>query len=182
MTLSKSAILSSITNGEINVKPFYPKFVGPNSIDVHLAKTLYLIKSHTLNIDNEYDYRKIDLDDPAQRTLLPGFLYLGCTQEWFYTPEHVPILHGRSSAARYGINVHQTAGFGDVGFSGHWTFEITVVNPIVIRPYIRIAQVQFETLQTADDNAITEDSQYAGRYNNEYSSDPEPRLPVPGNF
>jgi dCTP deaminase len=45
--------------------------------------------------------------------------------------------------ARLGIESHISAGFGDIGFVGNWTLEITVVHPIKIYPGMRIGQVYF---------------------------------------
>lgn len=39
----------------------------------------------------------------------------------------VPILHTRSTLARWGLSVHLSAGWGDEGYASRWTLEI--VNP-----------------------------------------------------
>jgi dCTP deaminase len=39
--------------------------------------------------------------------------------------------------------VHVTAGFGDLGFSGHWTLEMTVIKPLRIYAGMQVAQVIF---------------------------------------
>ena len=93
--------------------------------------------------------------------LRPGELYLATTKEVVGTkPDSgvVPMLHGRSSTGRLGISVHVTAGFGDVGFVGQWTLEITVVKPTLLRPGMRIAQFAFHELKGARCEG------YAGRY------------------
>lgn len=76
-------------------------------------------------------------------TLFPGILYLGHTVERTKCHGLVPQIDGRSSVARLGITVHQTAGFGDNGFDGQWTFEITVAFPVRIYSGSQIAQVSF---------------------------------------
>lgn len=73
--------------------------------------------------------------------LEPGELYLGCSNEYTESTLCVPMINGRSSLARLGISVHQTGGFGDIGFCGHWTLEITVVKPVRIYPNIKFAQL-----------------------------------------
>ena len=80
---------------------------------------------------------------PDGITLFPGILYLGHTVERTKCHGLVPQLDGRSSVARLGITVHQTAGFGDNGFDGQWTFEITVAFPVRIYAGSQIAQVSF---------------------------------------
>ena len=48
--------------------------------------------------------------------LYPHIFYLGVTAEYTETHEHVPFLEGKSSTGRLGIDIHATAGKGDVGF------------------------------------------------------------------
>jgi dCTP deaminase len=55
----------------------------------------------------------------------------------------VPVLEGKSSIGRLGISVHQTAGFGDVGFCGHWTLEISVLMPIRVYAGMPIGQISY---------------------------------------
>lgn len=78
--------------------------------------------------------------------LLPGRLYIGSTVEHTETPHHVPCIEGRSSVGRLGINIHSTAGFGDIGFKGTWTLEISVIEPVRVYPNVRIAQIYYETV------------------------------------
>ena len=51
-------------------------------------------------------------------------------------------MHGKSSIARLGISVHD-AGFGDIGFAGHWTLELTVAQPVRVYAGIPICQLSF---------------------------------------
>jgi dCTP deaminase len=81
------------------------------------------------------------------RLLYPGGLYLGRTVEHTETKRFVPMIEGRSSVGRLGIFVHVTAGFGDIGFSGTWTLEITVVKPVIIYPFVPICQLYFHTVE-----------------------------------
>ena len=59
----------------------------------------------------------------------------------------VPMIEGRSSIGRLGIYIHVTAGFGDIGFSGYWTLEISVVQPVIIYPFVRIAQIYYHEIR-----------------------------------
>ena len=45
-----------------------------------------------------------------------------------------------------------TAGFGDVGFEGFWTLEITCVQPVIIYPNIEIGQLFFHTIEGEYEN------------------------------
>jgi hypothetical protein len=54
---------------------------------------------------------------------------------------HVPFLEGKSSTGRLGIDIHATAGKGDVGFCGNWTLEISVKQPVKIYKGMPIGQL-----------------------------------------
>ena len=73
--------------------------------------------------------------------LLPGHLYLGVTDEYTETHAHVPFLEGKSSTGRLGIDIHATAGKGDVGFCNAWTLEISCVQPVKIYAGMPIGQL-----------------------------------------
>ena len=89
--------------------------------------------------------------------LTPGILYLARTAEYTETFNCVPCIEGRSSVGRLGIDVHATAGFGDVGFCGTWTLEISVIHPVRVYPYMEICQIVYTTISADHDN-------YKGKY------------------
>lgn len=89
--------------------------------------------------------------------LQPGILYLGRTVEFTATPYHVPMLSGRSSIARLGMCIHVTAGFGDIGFQGYWTLEITVVHPLRVYAGTEVCQIYYDNIQGAYEH-------YKGKY------------------
>lgn len=73
--------------------------------------------------------------------LYPEILYLGSTVEYTETHAHVPFIEGKSSIGRLGIDIHATAGKGDVGFCGHWTLEISVKQPVRVYAGMPIGQL-----------------------------------------
>jgi dCTP deaminase len=77
--------------------------------------------------------------------LYPGVLYLGHTVEYTESTKFVPAIEGRSSVGRLGICIHVTAGFGDIGFRGDWTLEITVVHPTRVYAETEVCQIAFTT-------------------------------------
>jgi dCTP deaminase len=70
-------------------------------------------------------------------------LYLGVTEEYTESHKHVPFLEGKSSVGRLGIDIHATAGKGDVGFCNTWTLEISVKQPVKIYSGMPIGQLIF---------------------------------------
>ena len=73
--------------------------------------------------------------------LQPGTLYLGATQEYTETHNAVPFLEGKSSVGRLGIDIHATAGKGDVGFCNFWTLEISCTMPVRVYAGMPIGQL-----------------------------------------
>ena len=93
--------------------------------------------------------------------LYPGIHYLGSTNERTIVNGFVPKIDGRSSIGRLGLSVHITAGFGDNGFDGTWTLEITVEEPLKIYPNEEICQISFETVCGDSNDPV---NIYRGRY------------------
>jgi dCTP deaminase len=140
MILSDARILDEMERGTIVITPFDRKYLGSNSYDVHLGRYLAVYKSDILDakVHNEVDYLRIPDEGLI---LLPHRLYLGVTAEYTETHRHVPFLEGKSSIGRLGIDIHATAGKGDVGFCNTWTLEISVKQPVRIYHGMPIGQL-----------------------------------------
>ena len=140
MILSDQRILEEIDRETIIIKPYNRAFLGSNSYDVHLSRHLATYKNNILDAKkhNEIDHFEI----PEEGFVLqPGQLYLGVTEEYTETHVHVPFLEGKSSTGRLGIDIHATAGKGDVGFCGNWTLEISCKIPVRIYKGMPIGQL-----------------------------------------
>jgi dCTP deaminase len=140
MILSDRLILEEIEKGTILIEPFRRNCLGTNSYDVHLGKHLATYRDRILDArqHNKIDYFEIPMDGYV---LHPGTLYLGVTEEYTETHKHVPFLEGKSSTGRLGIDIHATAGKGDVGFCNTWTLEISVSQPVRIYRGMPIGQL-----------------------------------------
>ncbi len=140
MILSDRRILEEIEKETIKIQPYNRQFLGSNSYDVHLGRHLATYKDKTLDArkHNEIDHFEI----PEEGYVLqPGELYLGVTEEYTETHVHVPFLEGKSSTGRLGIDIHATAGKGDVGFCGNWTLEISCKIPVRVYKGMPIGQL-----------------------------------------
>lgn len=124
MILSDKKILASIETGEIVIKPFDINKLGTNSYDVHLGKYLATYDDEVLDARKHNTITTFEIPEEGY-VLQPGKLYLGVTLEYTETHNSVPFLEGKSSVGRLGIDIHATAGKGDVGFCNHWTLEIS---------------------------------------------------------
>lgn len=155
----------------LSISPFDPSAVGPNSYDVTLAPDLLVYRLPTRvferpdgckfidrYLDPEQDNPTEPLTIPTEGLVLqPGILYLGSTVEAIEAHRLVPVVETRSSFARLGLSTHLSAGFCDDGFAGSITLEITVACPLLLKPFVRVAQVAFHTLEG-------ERKPYAGKY------------------
>jgi len=140
MILSDKQILAEIKEGNILIEPFDENSLGTNSYDVHLGRFLGTYKDRVLDAKkhNEIDVFSIPKEGFE---IQPNTLYLGVTEEYTETHKHVPFLEGKSSIGRLGIDIHATAGKGDVGFCNTWTLEISCVQPVRIYPGMPIGQL-----------------------------------------
>ena len=140
MIFSDKKILASIETKDIVIEPFRPDCLGTNSYDVHLGKWLATYKNKIL--DAKKHNTIVEFEIPTEGYILkPGMLYLGVTEEYTETHNAVPFLEGKSSTGRLGIDIHATAGKGDVGFCNHWTLEISVALPARIYAGMPIGQL-----------------------------------------
>ncbi len=140
MILSDQRILEEIEKETIKIQPYNREFLGSNSYDVHLSKHLATYKDQTLDAKKHNEIKHFEIPDEGF-VLLPGELYLGVTEEYTETHDHVPFLEGKSSTGRLGIDIHATAGKGDVGFCGNWTLEISCKIPVRIYKGMPIGQL-----------------------------------------
>jgi dCTP deaminase len=148
MVLVDQDILNAIKVKDIEITPFDRKRLGSNSYDLTLGPTLFHYSSAVfLDCKKEpIHYATINLTEVGF-LLMPDELYLGNTNEYTVAKTTVPCIEGKSSIGRLGISIHATAGFGDVGFAGTWTLEISCIVPVRIYPNMPIAQIYFHLTQ-----------------------------------
>ncbi len=140
MILSDAEILKCIASGSIVIEPFDRQYLGSNSYDVHLGKILALYDDEELDARKHNTITTFEIPEEGY-VLQPHQFYLGVTHEYTETHEHVPFLEGKSSTGRLGIDIHATAGKGDVGFKNTWTLEISVKKPVRVYAGMPIGQL-----------------------------------------
>jgi dCTP deaminase len=164
MILTDKTIIDEIAAKNIVIEPLIEANIGTNSVDLTLSKTLLMYTDHVLDVRKKP--QTVDIIIPEEGMILqPGILYLASTVEYTKTFRHVPILHGKSSLARLGLFIHITAGYGDVGFSGHWTLELSCVQPIKIYAGMKIAQICYHDISEMPytDYASKADAKYSNQ-------------------
>ena len=140
MIFSDKKILESLQTNDIIIEPFRIECLGTNSYDVHLGKWLAFYDDDVLDAKKHNTITHFEIPTEGY-VLQPGKLYLGATEEYTETHNAVPFLEGKSSTGRLGIDIHATAGKGDVGFCNHWTLEISVAMPVRIYVGMPIGQL-----------------------------------------
>lgn len=140
MILSDKRILEEIEKKTIIISPYNRECLGSNSYDVHLGKYLATYIDAELDARKHNQIRHFEIPEEGF-LLLPDTLYLGVTEEYTETHAHVPFLEGKSSTGRLGIDIHATAGKGDVGFCGNWTLEISVKQAVRVYAGMPIGQL-----------------------------------------
>lgn len=140
MILTDKKILEQIEKGTIKIEPFNRKSLGTNSYDVHLGCTLGIYNDEILDAKKHNTITIFEIPNEGF-VLQPNELYLGVTLEYTETHNHVIYIEGKSSTGRLGIDIHATAGKGDVGFCGYWTLEISVKRPVRVYKGMPIGQL-----------------------------------------
>ncbi len=140
MILTDAEILAAMDKGEIVVDPFDRNCLGTNSYDVHLSRHLATYSERVLDAKKHNPIEHFEIPETGF-VLEPQINYLGSTIEYTETHATVPFLEGKSSVGRLGIDIHATAGKGDVGFCNYWTLEISVKQPVRVYEGMPIGQL-----------------------------------------
>lgn len=157
MILSGHEIKMQILLGKIEIEDFDEKRLGPNSYNLRLGSDILVYRKNLLDAKQNNEVERLLIPSEGL-ILIPGKLYLGETMEYTKTEGLVPMLEGRSSVGRLGVNIHATAGFGDVGFYGRWTLELSCVQPVKIYAGMEICQIYYHTIRGKIENT------YHGKY------------------
>jgi dCTP deaminase len=162
MILSDTKILAAIAQKLIVIEPYSRECLGSNSYDVHLGKYLAVYIDEVLDAKKHNQIREFEIGEEGF-VLMPGTLYLGVTEEYTETHQYVPFLEGKSSVGRLGIDIHATAGKGDVGFCNTWTLEISVSMPVRVYAGMPIGQLIYFTVDGDVEN--TYNNKVSAKYN-----------------
>ena len=155
--LTAHAIRKAITQGDLSIEPFDESRLNPNSYNLCLGDTVKIYTSNFLDPKTENPTKTIPIPEKGL-ILHPNEIYLASTVEYTKCGKYIACIDGRSSIGRLGMQVHLTAGFGDIGFEGKWTLEISVIKPVRVYPGMEICQIYFE----APEGQI--DRMYRGKY------------------
>lgn len=155
MFLSDIDIKKAIETQEITLEPFDPSRLQPASYDILLGnRFIENDASSTHFVDPARKiYAKTSekmIKDGEEFVLHPGVSVLGLSKEFFGSDHYLIQVGGKSSLARIGLMIHNTAGIINPGHFLNITFEITNQSniPIILRPGMEIAQITFSKLSS----------------------------------
>ena len=176
MVLSDREIKDLMHAKELIITGINPRdlYIGPSSMDLHLdnkAKILVNDIPDGVAIDTK-NKESVDSmfrihNDWSKLIIYPGEFYILSTKERMVFPKNVAgFVHGRSSLARLGINIH-AAGFVDPGFNGTITLEVTNFTnvPIILYDNMRICKMVFIRTGESVETGYSEkqDAKYNGQ-------------------
>ena len=164
MILSDREIWMEVGSGRLTFSPeLEPSQVGPSSIDLRLGNEFTVFNPPRPGLQTTIDLAKLEnvetvaesLGSTVTRSngepfqLDPGLFVLAYTLEYIAMPNYLAArVEGRSSLARLGISVHQTAPTVHATFEGQLRLEISHNGPYpcLIYPEQRICQLVIERL------------------------------------
>ena len=168
MFLSDVDIRKAVKNGEIVLEPFSTGQLQPASYDICLGNKFTLNEESSTHIIDPVKKifaktREIERGDGEEFVLHPGISVLGTSKEYFGSDHYLIQVGGKSSLARVGLMIHNTAGIINPGHFLHITFEITNQNnvPIIIRPGMEIAQITFSKLTSPPERTYEKTGRFA---------------------
>lgn len=168
MFLSDIDILKAIKSRKITLEPFDESRLQPASYDILLGDTFFVTDAHSSTfIDpikkiypkmNEIKVRGGDVF-----VLHPGVSILGYSQEYFGSDDYLIEVNGKSSLARIGLLVHNSAALINPGHFLNVALELCNLNnvPIVLHPGMPIAQLTFSTLSSPPKQSYKDTGRYA---------------------
>lgn len=169
MFLADKDIRKAVEKGDIIIQGFDEERLQPASYDILLGNKFLISNTEsTMAIDPVKkifpETKELIIPDSGLFVLHPGISILGCSVDYFGSEKYLIHLSGKSSLARLGLIIHNTAGIINPGHFLNITFELANLNhiPIILRPGMRIGQILFSELSSKP----SKDYKSTGRYHN----------------
>ncbi|MFA7302672.1 MAG: dCTP deaminase [Candidatus Paceibacterota bacterium] len=176
MFLADADIKKGLKNGSITIRPFDPQKLQPVSYDVTLGNEFEVTNRHFTSVIDPSNKiypqtRTVKVKDGDAFILHPGESVLGKQREFIgVNEEHLILLSGKSSLARAGLVVHNTAMLFNPCHYFYPTFELVNTNnvPIILRPGMTIAQLLFARLTSPVERNYKETGRYGAKNSNHF--------------
>ncbi len=153
MFLVDKDIKAWVNSWEITISDFDESRLNPASYDILLGNKFLVVKGHSsMYIDPVKwilpEYHERIVEDSDYFVLHPGSTVLWVSRDLFGSNDYLIQLWWKSSLARLGLIVHNTAWLINPGHFLNITFELANLSkvPIVLRPGMKIAQIVFSQM------------------------------------
>jgi len=167
MMLSDQDIRNYLADGTLIIEPFYESCIRLSGLSMHLGEQiLKQLPGKVVDILNktipDYEEHRITMEAPY--SLQPGEFVLAHTLESITVPQKLGLLvEGRSTFARVGLTVVQTAMIVDPGHSARSiTLELANNGPntILLYPRMKIARAALFEFKTPPHEAYDQNGKY----------------------
>lgn len=155
MYLSDVDIKKALDVKDIVISDFDPSRLQPASYDILLWNKFLVFWRHSTPFIDPVKkilptYREILLKDDETFVLHPWVSILWVSIDYFWSEKYLVQLSWKSSLARIGLLVHNTAWIINPGHFLNITFELCNLNsvPIILRPKMEIAQILFSKISS----------------------------------
>lgn len=153
--LSSEDILKAIAEGNLKIEPYNSSCIRLAGLALHLGEHLLKpLPGKVIDVKNKIlpEYEQIRITEEKPYRLEPREFLLGHTYEAITVGQNIGFLiEGRSTLARVGLTVVQTAMIVDPGHRGRTiTLELANhgPNPILLYPKMKIARAALFELKT----------------------------------
>ena len=153
MFLSDTDIRKAVEKGEITISDFDLGRLQPASYDILLGNNFLITDAHTTSyIDPVMKVfpktYEVKVPDDGTFVLHPGISIIGYSRDYFGSEKYLVEMNGKSSLARIGLLVHNSASLINPGHFLNVALELCNLNsvPIILHPGMPIAQLTFSTL------------------------------------
>lgn len=168
MFLSDVDILKAVRAKKITLNPFDESRLQPASYDILLGNTFFVTDAHSSTFIDPVKkiypkMQEIKVGEDDVFVLHPGVSILGYSKEHFGSDDYLIEVNGKSSLARIGLLVHNSAALINPGHFLNVALELCNLNnvPIVLHPGMPIAQLTFSTLSSPTKQSYKDTGRYA---------------------
>ena len=169
MFLSDKDIRSAIAKKEIRIDKFDESRLQPASYDILLGNKFIVNDEYQTGFIDPVRkiYAKtheVNIPDNGEFILHPGVSVLGASWDFFGSDKYLIQLGGKSSLARIGLMVHNTAGLINPGHYLNITLELCNLNnvPIILHPKMRIGQLTFSQMTDFPEKDYRDTGRFGG--------------------
>ena len=168
MFLSDVDIKREVKRKAITIEPFDETRLQPASYDIVLGNNFLVNDAHTSTFIDPANKvfpktHDVRVADGEAFVLHPGVSILGYSKDYFGSDHYLIEVNGKSSLARIGLLVHNSAALINPGHFLQVALELCNLNnvPIILRPGMAIAQLTFSPLSSQPKQSYKKNGRYS---------------------